>query len=174
MQRGINIYNSLLHTHIYTSVHSLVFNSRCSVAAFNSGHSPFYVFPNYSRPQLPASKSNNSQQLNLSSSLTDKLSHSPTNSLNSTVKVKVRVILQLAVYRQWVRLDAKPLEAHDQIFFFATEYFLSLSLCNNLPDERIGLSLTGSVLLITSCTGRTENTFPLVLFMGRYLVTSVV
>jgi hypothetical protein len=34
------------------------------------------------------------------------------------VKVKVKVTLRLAVYRQSVRLGIKPLETHDQIFFF--------------------------------------------------------
>jgi hypothetical protein len=36
----------------------------------------------------------------------------------SKVKVKVKVTLRLAVYRQSVRLSVKPLETHDQIFFF--------------------------------------------------------
>jgi hypothetical protein len=34
------------------------------------------------------------------------------------VKVKVKVTLRLAVYRQSVHLGVKPLETHDQIFFF--------------------------------------------------------
>jgi hypothetical protein len=34
------------------------------------------------------------------------------------VKDKVKVTLRLAVYRQSVRLDVKPLETHDQTFFF--------------------------------------------------------
>jgi hypothetical protein len=33
-------------------------------------------------------------------------------------QVKVKVTLRLAVYRQSVRLGAKPLETHFQIFFF--------------------------------------------------------
>jgi hypothetical protein len=33
------------------------------------------------------------------------------------VKVKVKVTLRLAVYRQSVRLGFKPLETHDQTFF---------------------------------------------------------
>jgi hypothetical protein len=37
---------------------------------------------------------------------------------SSQVKVKVKVTLRLAVYRQSVRLGVKPLETHDQIFFF--------------------------------------------------------
>jgi hypothetical protein len=39
----------------------------------------------------------------------------------SKVKVKVRVTLLLAVYRQSVRLGVKPLESHDQRLFFSTE-----------------------------------------------------
>jgi hypothetical protein len=34
------------------------------------------------------------------------------------VKVNVRVTLRLGVYRQSVRLGVKPLETHDQRFFF--------------------------------------------------------
>jgi hypothetical protein len=33
------------------------------------------------------------------------------------IKVKVKVSLRLAVYRQSVRLGVKPLETHDQRFF---------------------------------------------------------
>jgi hypothetical protein len=35
--------------------------------------------------------------------------------------VRVRVTLRLAVYRKSVHLGAKPLESHDQKYFFATE-----------------------------------------------------
>jgi hypothetical protein len=38
-----------------------------------------------------------------------------------TVKVKVKVTLRLAVYRQSVRLGVKPLDTHDQTFSFSTE-----------------------------------------------------
>jgi hypothetical protein len=37
------------------------------------------------------------------------------------VKIKVKVTLRLAIYRQSVRLGVKPLETHDQTFFFSTE-----------------------------------------------------
>jgi hypothetical protein len=57
------------HTHTHTHVHSYVFLSWCLIAASNSGHSRDSGFPNYPRPQLPASDSNSSQKLNLSSSL---------------------------------------------------------------------------------------------------------
>jgi hypothetical protein len=46
---------------------------------------------------------------------------------SSKVKVKVRVALRLAVYRQSVRLGVKPLETHDQTFF------LQLNSCGNSP-----------------------------------------
>jgi hypothetical protein len=39
------------------------------------------------------------------------------SSLNSGRRVRVRITLRLAVYRQSVRLGAEPLEAHGQIFF---------------------------------------------------------
>jgi hypothetical protein len=39
-------------------------------------------------------------------------------SYRTYVKVRVRVPLRLAVYRQSVRLGAEPLETHDQSFFF--------------------------------------------------------
>jgi hypothetical protein len=38
------------------------------------------------------------------------------------VRVRVRVTLRLAVYRQSVRLGDKPLETHDQKFYFPTEH----------------------------------------------------
>jgi hypothetical protein len=70
------------YTHI--SVHSQVFTSRCSIAASNGGRSLFSKFPNYLRPQLPASQGNSSQRLNLSSSLTywfiNSVTHQQTNS----------------------------------------------------------------------------------------------
>jgi hypothetical protein len=37
---------------------------------------------------------------------------------NSSECFRIRVILRLAVYRQSVRLGAKPLEAHGQRFYF--------------------------------------------------------
>jgi hypothetical protein len=67
------IYNSLLH--IYTSIHSHIFTSRCLVAVSNGGCCPSSGFLNYLQPQLPASHSNSSQGLNRRSPLTN----SPTN-----------------------------------------------------------------------------------------------
>jgi hypothetical protein len=63
-----------IHTH--TNVHSHVFTSRCSVSASNGGRFLSIGYPNYPRTQLPASKSNTSQRLNLSSSLTAWLTQS--------------------------------------------------------------------------------------------------
>jgi hypothetical protein len=37
--------------------------------------------------------------------------------LRVSFKVKVKVTLRLAVYRQSIHLGVKPLETHDQIFF---------------------------------------------------------
>jgi hypothetical protein len=53
----------------------------------------------------------------------------------------IRVTFRLAVYRPSLRLGDKPLEAHDQSYFFPTERLRSQSLCNILSDERMGLSL---------------------------------
>jgi hypothetical protein len=39
--------------------------------------------------------------------------------------VRVRVTLRLTVYRQSIRLGDKPLETHDQNFYFPTEHLLS-------------------------------------------------
>jgi hypothetical protein len=47
-------------------------------------------------------------------------------SMVSFKKVKLKVTLRLAVYRQSVRLDVKPLETHDQTFF-------QLNSCGNSP-----------------------------------------
>jgi hypothetical protein len=66
------------YTHTHSCVHSHVFTSRCSVAAFNNGRSHFSMFPDYPRPQLLASHSNSSQRLNLSISLTNSVTHQPT------------------------------------------------------------------------------------------------
>jgi hypothetical protein len=61
---------TVLHTSQITVEHTKysqsvrVFTSRCLVAVYNNGRSPSSGFPNYHRPQLPASNSNSSQQLN--------------------------------------------------------------------------------------------------------------
>jgi hypothetical protein len=58
--------------------------------------------------------------------------------LPSNFTKPVRVTLRLAVYRQLVRLCAKPLETHDQFFFFQLN---ARSYSNILSDEKVGLSL---------------------------------
>jgi hypothetical protein len=68
----------ITHTHTHTSV----FTSRCSVAASNGRRSPSFGFPNYPSLQLPAPHTNNSQWMNLISSLTD-LTQLLTNQVNS-------------------------------------------------------------------------------------------
>jgi hypothetical protein len=55
-----------------------VFTSRCSVVASNGGLSASSGFPNCPRPQLPASHSNSSEQLNSSGYLINSLTHQPT------------------------------------------------------------------------------------------------
>jgi hypothetical protein len=64
-------YNRFTNSHTlqFTTEHTrssqlvTVFSSRCLVAAYNKGCSPSSGFPNYPRPQLPASNSSTSQQL---------------------------------------------------------------------------------------------------------------
>jgi hypothetical protein len=65
------------------------------------------------------------------------------------VKVKVKVTLRLAVYRQSVRIGDKPLETHDQIIF-STELLRQYSLCSILSDEKMGLSLTNMLGISSS------------------------
>jgi hypothetical protein len=55
------------------------------------------------------------------------------------VRVRVRVTLRLAVYRQSVRFDDKPLETHDQ-YILPNEHLLLQSLYNILSHERMSLS----------------------------------
>jgi hypothetical protein len=38
--------------------------------------------------------------------------------LTDSVRVRIRITLRLAIYRQSVHLDTKPLQTHGQIFFF--------------------------------------------------------
>jgi hypothetical protein len=73
------------------------------------------------------------------------------------VKVKVKVTLQLAVYRQSVRHGAKPLETHDQRFFFHLTLW-SLSLRNILSDKNTGLPLMNMLGLSSSvCIAHTAR-----------------
>jgi hypothetical protein len=84
-----NLKFNITHTHIQTSVHSHICTSRCLVVASKGRHSLSSGFPNYPQPQLPASPSNSSQWLNLSSSLThwltNSVTHQPTTSTQQTV-----------------------------------------------------------------------------------------
>jgi hypothetical protein len=60
----------------------------------------------------------------------------------ASVKVKVKVTLQLEVYRQSVRLGVKPLETYDQTFFF-----LGISLYSRGTDHT-----ENTVLLLRNLT----------------------
>jgi hypothetical protein len=84
---GFDWYSYLLHTYTapyYTSQITIgqtrssesvrIFTNRCLVATSIGRRFPYSGFPNCLRPQLPASQSNNSQQLNSSGPIT----HSPT------------------------------------------------------------------------------------------------
>jgi hypothetical protein len=62
----------------------------------------------------------------------------------------VKVTLQLAVYRQSVCLGIKPLETHDQRFFFPTEPLRYQSLHNILSDEKMDLSVMNMLSLLSS------------------------
>jgi hypothetical protein len=55
-------------------------------------------------------------------------------------RVRARVTLRMASYRQSVRLGAKPLEFHNQRFFAAVEHLRSQS-SRNFCGERMALSL---------------------------------
>jgi hypothetical protein len=66
-----------------------------------------------------------------------------------SVKVKVKVTLRLAVYRQSIHLGARPLETHDQRFLF------QLNSCGNSPyvtssDEKMSLSVMNMLGLSSS------------------------
>jgi hypothetical protein len=66
----IGLFDTARDNILHTSVHCHVFIFRCLVAGSNGGRSPSSGFPKCSRPLLPASHSNRSQQLSLRSSLT--------------------------------------------------------------------------------------------------------
>jgi hypothetical protein len=67
-----NLQFTRAHTEVFSAF--CIFISRCLVAISNGGRSPFSGFPNYPRPQLPASNSDSSQRLCRSSPLTLSLS----------------------------------------------------------------------------------------------------
>jgi hypothetical protein len=60
----------------------------------------------------------------------------------TSVRVRVKETLRLDIYRQSVRLRAKPLETHDQRFFQLDSSNHSPYTYNTLLDEIMGLSLT--------------------------------
>jgi hypothetical protein len=135
------------YTHIQTSVHNRVFTCCCLVVASNGGYSPSSGFPNYPRPQLPASHSYSSQQLNPSSSLSNSITDF-TNSLLTDwltslpkAKIKVRVMLGQTV-SQPVYLSSKP---------------------HLGPKTRLNLSSSLTYLLTNSVTYRLTNSTQLTL-----------
>jgi hypothetical protein len=56
---------------------------------------------------------------------------------------RVRVTLRLAVYRQSVRLGDKPLETHDQNFYFPAEHYHSIA------DTNFGFLFPGLLLSVS-------------------------
>jgi hypothetical protein len=79
------LYNLLIHYTVLSYTHKHYcpqprLHCRCLIAASKGGPSPYSAFPNCPRPQLPASHSNNSQQLNPSRYLTDWLTNQLTAS----------------------------------------------------------------------------------------------
>jgi hypothetical protein len=59
--------------------------------------------------------------------------------------------------RQSVRLRVKPLETHDQKYFFWNENLQSYSLCNTLSDEKVGWLNELLVLVIETWFGSHRN-----------------
>jgi hypothetical protein len=56
------------------------------------------------------------------------------------IRIRITVTLSREVYRQAIRLGAKSLETHDQVYFFSTEPLLSQPIYNTLCDDRMVLS----------------------------------
>jgi hypothetical protein len=116
----------IITAHINLFLAWCVFTSHCLSEASNSGDSSAscsQVHPS----QIPAQNSASTGWIK--------------------VKVKVKVTLRLAVYRQSVFLGAKPLETRPEFCF---KPLPSKSLCNILSDERLGLSLMNMIGLSSS------------------------
>jgi hypothetical protein len=114
----------MLHTHTHTLVSTVTSSQPLLNSGFNVGRSLLLDSRTIPMPQLPAPNSNSSQGLNRSSPLPD---HKSTHFTQLNWTVKVKLTLRLAVYRQSIRLGARPLEAHNQRFFF------QLNSCGNSP-----------------------------------------
>jgi hypothetical protein len=121
IQRVATRDSSLLHTH--TLAPKVTSSQPLLGSGFGRRNFPFLWLPELS-PCLSYQLLNNNGHNDLTPAVLW-LAHSPTNLLHSTplhctaltkLWVSVRVALQLAAYRQSVRLGAKPLEDHDQRF----------------------------------------------------------
>jgi hypothetical protein len=127
-------YGVWIENWIYWSVITVsVLTSHCSVTVPNSGDSSALVLMSFLADDCLAD--NSWRQL----------------TLNWTV-VRVRVILRRVVYRQSVRLAPSHLRLTTSpfSFVFATEPLRSLSLCNILSDEKMGLTLMNMLVLSSS------------------------
>jgi hypothetical protein len=85
------------------------------------------------------------------------------DSLNSnSVRVRVRVTLRLAVYRQSVRLGDKPLETHDNFIFQLNFCSYSPYVSSSLTREsvcllQLPLVLTSAVILRSESHGNHDH-----------------
>jgi hypothetical protein len=89
---------------MHISVHSHVFNSRCSVAASKGRRFLSSGFPNCPRPQLPAPHSNSSQRLNSSRYTTNSLTHQLNHWFSPLTNCNLKdVLLITSWYRQHIK-----------------------------------------------------------------------
>jgi hypothetical protein len=132
-----------LHTFQFTAAHALgfsVFTSLILPTDLNSHFKPFM------RSSFLAISSQ-SPPTAISRTRPNSL---PTNVLYCAVLLKVN--LRLALYRQSVRLGVKPLETHDQRFFF------QLNSCGNSPHPTSSLTRRCVCLLWICLAFRTQLT----------------
>jgi hypothetical protein len=119
------------HTHTHTSVLSLHWQRLYNSLTVTAAHKKSSLYSLI--PFLP-------YLLSHSTAISRGSLNSPDN-YYLVVKAKVRVTLRLAVYRQSIRLDARPLETRDQRFLF------QLNSCGNSPYVTSSLTRRWGCLL---------------------------
>jgi hypothetical protein len=82
--------------------------------------------------------------------------------LSERVRIRIRVTLRLAVYRQSVRLGDKPLETHDQYFFQLNTCVHSLCVTSSLTRGwncrlQLLLALASAVILKSESRGTHDH-----------------
>jgi hypothetical protein len=143
-----------------TTLRSSMFMSlvRCLVADSKGWYFPSSRFPNCPRPQLPASSSKSSQQLN------------PSSSLTNFGKVEIKVKVRLRPTQSACLGVRHPSAAHDQIYITARQLWdcwcgapsltrgqvwcLELLLSITSIKSFLGLSPTGLVAYFTASDSR--------------------